>query len=656
MIFMTHLFTLLHHRFTVVLRLYQWYLILLVGVLGVGCTAPIQTPAPIDEVSPAPSSSAEEIEEIEEIEEVEEVEEVFYPPEDAVDEIAVSAWESIVQSSQNIAEKDSDLLAAAIALKNENRVSEAKPIGKLIQFQPLSPQEKIEFQILAAEFLQADSRHRRAIRLLRRILRNSNLDHDQRIRALKLRILSLSNLDESFDLVTDMIQLHSLLPDTSEKSQIGHQLWKHLYRLSIDQLATELGKTDNSIEQEWYKLALGIHSKRADPYAYQTAIDAWQNVNPEHPANHLIQRTRNSSSRIPFEQVAVLLPLTSELEQPAKAFLDGLLAQHNADSNPLKPKLKVIDIGNNPAEITQYYYRALNEGANFVIGPLGIDYVSEMARYGDFIVDTLLLGKTTEVELPAYVYQFALAPEEEGMLVARQAWQDGHTTALVVMSSENWAARTVNGFVDELERLGGSVIQIQEYPQNQADYSESIELIFNVNSSVERYSQLKDISNVPIKFNARRRQDADFLFLVADSGHGRLIKPHIDFLNAYNLPVYSTSRILSTDFDKLNDQDLTDIRFPEMDWLIDKSHSMTVLQRKIERRQDQHFQRIFAMGIDSYNIISYLHNLREKSDARFHGVTSVIGVNEAGVVFRTPSWAKFEDGVAEIISNDVVLN
>ncbi len=634
------------HRFSLVLRQAQRYLILLVSAVGVGCTAPDQQTVPVVVVDPIPSA----------VEEIENAEEAILVPEETVDEKAASAWESIVQSSLNIAQKDSKLLAAAITLKKENRVSEAKSIGKSIQFQSLDPEEKIEFQILAAEFLQAEFRYRRAVRLLRRILKNPNINQDQRIRALKLKIIALSKLDESLEPIPYMILLHSLSPDTSEKAQIGHQLWKHLYRLSIDQLATELGKTDDPIEQGWYQLVLGIHSKRADPYAYQSAVENWQKSNPEHPANHLLQLTRSSWNRLPFARVAVLLPLTSQLERPARAFLDGFTAQHNADSNPSKPQLLLIDTGNNPAEITQHYYSALAQGADFVIGPLGIEYVNEMARYGDFVVDTLLLGKSTDIELPLHVYQFALAPEEEGNFVARRAWQDGHTTALVLKSSENWATRTVNGFVHELERLGGTVLQIQEYPQEQVDYSESIEVIFNVHSSVERYDQLKAIAKIPIKFTARRRQDADFMFLVADSGHGRLIKPHIDFLNAHDLPVYSTSRILNTNFEKIKDQDLQDIRFPEMDWLVDRSHSMSVLQQKIEPGKDDRFQRIFAMGVDSYNVISYLHALRENSDARYHGVTSVMGVDESGVVYRNPSWAQFKDGAAKIISSDIVLN
>ena len=565
-----------------------------------------------------------------------------------------NAWNYISQTSEHESARNANLLNAAIVLVRENRISEAETIAGLIHSQQLTPSRRVEQEILSAQFLQAKSQHRRAQRRFRRILNYTHLNPNQRIRATKLRIDSLSYLNEHLDLVSELITLYSLLPNGSEQASVGNRLWKILHRLSVDELVMKLSETQDPTTQEWLRLVLGTHGKRFDPYTYNSWIQAWQQLNPEHPANQLIQF--GSSSVKPASKLAVLLPLTSKIQLPARAFLAGVQTQHAADSNPDKPELQVVDIGDSPTDVTQHYYTAINQGASFVIGPLGIQYVTEMAEYGDFIVDTLLLGNPETSELPSYVYQFALAPEEEGVFVARRAWSDGYSNALILNPPTNWAKRTVDGFRSELERLGGTVIQSQEFALNKIDYSDSIENIFNVNASVKRHQEIKDAVGKSLKFTPRRRQDADFVFLVADSEHGRLIKPQIDFLYAHNLPVYSTSHILNTELNKIKDQDLNGVRFPELDWLIDKSESMLNLQSKIASNDSDGYERIFAMGVDSYNLISQLAVLRDNPDARFHGVTSTIALDQERIVVRTPSWAQFQDGTPELMVVETLSN
>ncbi len=634
-----------HHRFFLILQKSSLFFSLLLCFLVASCVAPTQQPIVTEIVPSEPEISSPE---------TEQPKEVSLPPEDSeVQEIDDSAWDSIVRTNQIGEDQDTNLLRASITLESENRISEAKSVAKLIRFGLLDSHNKIEYQILSVKFSLAESQPKRALRLINRILNYSSINAEQRILGLKLRVAALAQLDQPLDLVTAMIQLHSLLPNGTEKGELGHQLWRHLLRLSITQLATKLSESNNLIEQAWFRLVLGIHGNRADPYAYQSAIEVWQQGNPEHPANHFIGLTSNPAVHSPIDRIALLLPLSSSFELPARAFLDGVRTQHQNDSNPSKPQLQVIDIGENPRLITQHYYGAVNEGANFVIGPLGVDHVTELVAYGDLVIDTLILGNVKDSELASHVYQFTLAPEREGEFVARRAWQDGHKTALVLKSSKNWATRTVAAFVTELERLGGAVIQIQEYPAGQVDYSKSIKTILNLSSSTKRYEQIKAIAGRSLDFVPRPRQDADFMFLVADAPQGRLIKPHLDFLNPHNLPVYSTSKIFDANFDKINDQDLNNITFPDMDWLVDESSSMLTARSKLTVDENNRFQRIFAMGVDSYNVVNRLRKLRENSDARFHGITGIIGVDEFGVLHRTPSWVQFNDGMPELISSDI---
>ena len=562
-------------------------------------------------------------------------------------------WTTLTQTNSDSLSRSSNLLNVANSLFMQNRIAEAESIVKLIRVDELGESERIDFEILAIRFMQSRGRHERALRQLAKLESRSSLDSAQRFRVVRLRVYSTSNLDElaePLQLARELMRLYSDLPPGSDQVRVGHKLWDALRRITIDDLAEALTNTDNPIEKQWLLLALGTNVVMHDPYQYNTALQTWLQEFPDHPARRLIESglSANPSS---VSKIAILLPLSSSSNLAAQALLDGLVAQHAADTNPSKPILEVIDIGDDPNLVTQFYYRALENGANFVIGPLGIQSVREMVQFGDFIVPTLLLGDAGEIKLPQHVSQFTLAPEQDGTSVARRAKSDGHTTALVLEHPSTWSRRSVDAFTDEWERLGGAVIERLAYNLEETDYSETVKKILNIKSSVGRYQKIRDLTGRSLSFIPRRRQDASFIFLSADPLHGRLIKPHIDFLKAHDLPVYSTSRIFSGKFNKITDQDLDGVRFADMNWVIDYSSAMVNLRRELaaDTPITIDFERIFAMGVDAYSLAMRLATLRDNPDARYHGVTALLRVKLDGRVLRESNWVMFSDGIPELI-------
>ena len=88
-----------------------------------------------------------------------------------------------------------------------------------------------------------------------------------------------------------------------------------------------------------------------------------------------------------------------------------------------------------------------------------------------------------------------------------------------------------------------------------------------------------------------------------------------------------------------------------MNWLIDQSESMDNLRSKLkaDRNMSGSLRRIYAMGIDTYNLISRLSSLRGDSNEKYHGVTSILTVDENGRVVRNPKWVQFIEGTPEVI-------
>lgn len=571
-----------------------------------------------------------------------------------VAEPSATVWGYLDEAQDEPVARDTKLLKAAALLVSERRNLEASEILQLVNAEQLSATEKIDREILQVRLLQTRDQHKSALRLLTRLERGNVLDIDQRARVINLRVYSNSQLDRPVDMVRDLVQLYALESDEpASQFEIGHLLWVTLLQLTTDELRQVVAQTQDPVTREWITLALalGLNSVRVDPYQYDLALKNWQQENPEHPANALINAGL-AASTLTYSKIALLLPLTSVNATAARAFRDGFLAQHEANSNPHKPQIETIDIGDQPANVTQLYYQAVvNSGAEFVIGPLGIAFVNEMAQYADFIVPTLLLGETEQTLLPDHVYQFALAPEHDGIEVAQRAWHDGNISAVVIKSRQQWSERTSEAFMGEWARLGGQIINVYEYELDKSDYSDTAKQILLIDSSVGRYQQVKTLLGESMKFIPRRRQDSDFIFLIADSEHGRLLKPYLDFLKAHDLPIYSTSRIFSGGVNKIRDQDLNGVRFADMNWVIDRATRMSDLRSTLEEKRapDRNLERLFAMGVDTYNLVARIEALQDNPAARFHGVTSMIHLTEAGKLRRNSDWAVFTDGIPELM-------
>ena len=563
-----------------------------------------------------------------------------------------SEWNLITQVEVFDLNRDLHLVETANLLLERNQIAQVRSIVNLISVDQLTPSERVDLDLVQVRLLQADARHKAALRRLQGIENNPLLTAEQRLRATRLKVYSASHLDEPMPVIHELVRLYGLYPAGSERLKIGHLLWAALGSMSVDDLAKALTQSAMPDAQPWIRLALSTNLVRHDPNLLNNALDNWMDNHPDHPAIQLIRS--GIYSELAFHSKAIaLLPLSSRSGRAAQAFLDGLTAQYFADTTPDKPVLEYIDIGDNPSQVTQYYYQALLNGAELIIGPLGIQFVEEIARYGDFVVPTLLLGNVDSSQLPGDVYQFSLAPEHDGAAVARRARQDGHTTALILESSSNWSKRATDAFREKWEELGGEVIQSVTFDQAQSDYSETIKELLNINESVARYRRLRDLLTTSMKYIPRRRQDVDIIFLSADPMQGRLIKPHIDFLNAYDIPVYSTSHIFSGKVDKISDQDLNGVRFLDMNWLIDDSGTADNLRQKLspDLPVPDELSRIFAMGVDTYNLISRLDLLRDDPDALYHGITSTISIDENSRVVLNRIWAEIADGTPRLITS-----
>ena len=269
-------------------------------------------------------------------------------------------------------------------------------------------------------------------------------------------------------------------------------------------------------------------------------------------------------------------------------------------------------------------------------------------------VRTLLLGYPSAPTYNPNLFQFGLLPEEEATQVADRAWQDGKRISAIFYPNNTWGKRLRHAFDNRWAELGGIVAESQSYDPAEIDYSQRIKNLLNIDDSIGRNRKLTTILRRNIDFQPRRRSDIDFVFVAGHPQQGRLIKPQLNFYNAHKLPVYSTSHIYSGNPDKINDTDLNNVIFNDMPWLLKKEGKIANLRQSMMADHDDNgFHRLFALGVDTYQLAINIPVIQVDSGMMIDGVTARLSVDEDQRIVRKLLFARFDEGLPKLLDNNI---
>ena len=243
-------------------------------------------------------------------------------------------------------------------------------------------------------------------------------------------------------------------------------------------------------------------------------------------------------------------------------------------------------------------------------------------------------------------------------MVAERAWLDGHSRPLAIVPQGEWGERVLRAFNERWQQLAGTAVPNQFYDPQQSDFSEELKKLFHIDQSEARYRTLKRQLGLDIKFEPRRRQDVDFIFLAAFPRQGRAIEPQIRFYRAADLPVYATSHIYSGYPDSNLDRDLDGIVFCDTPWLLDPTGDGRSLQQQIVSLWPdaaRKYLRFHALGADAFKIPGNLVHLRTYQYERYDGYTGSLRVDELNRVHRQLAWASFEEGKPQLLETSLII-
>jgi outer membrane PBP1 activator LpoA protein len=552
------------------------------------------------------------------------------------------------------ASRNEYLLSAAESFWHGNFMDQAKQSLQSVSVAALTDAQRSRWQIVSAGLALSDRNPRAALDALKNSL-PAGTPPDLGAAIHELRATAYNQLGNFLESARERTALAPLLGNRDAAQRNEQALWQALMSLSDTALENKSEAPPPDTFSGWLELAAIAKTAHTQPGGIDTRIAAWRNRYPQHPASQdliaslLAQQPERLHSRP--AHIAVLLPLSGPFAKSAEAIRDGFLASYLQRTNPeYRPVIQFYDSSDATA-VTQTYAHAVADGADMVVGPLAKDAITGLVQGRAITAPTLALNYIDGNEaVPARLFQFGLAPEDEARMVAERAWLDGHKHALAIIPEGDWGNRTFRAFADHWQRLGGTVTSSQSYAANGNDMSSPLRRLLNIDASEARARALRAVLQSDIKFEAWRRHDADFIFMLAFPLQARQIPPQLKFLYAGNLPIYATSHIFDGRLDQAKDRDLDGVMFPDIPWLLTpQQFPLRNKTRELWPEAADQYARLYALGVDAYRVIPYLDSLSVSPYEEFPGATGRLVIDKNNHIRRILLWARFAGGTPRLL-------
>jgi uncharacterized protein len=468
------------------------------------------------------------------------------------------------------------------------------------------------------------------------------------------KVTALQAGGPSVELARTRVDLDFMLFEPAPRT-VNHQaIWKVLADLDAATLNAVRANAPDTFTG-WIELGEIKDSYGGDVTALRTELDRWQLRYPGHPAWYTIVPEIIASSEqlsIPADHVTLLLPLSGRFAGAGAAVRDGFIAawlSSRADS--ANATVTVVDTME--ADAGAQYRAAVESGAQFIVGPLRKEAVQSVVALGAIDVPTLALNavewpKDSATSRPSALFEVALSPEQEAEQVAERIWYDGHVRAALISPRGGWGTRVGNAFVEAFERLGGRIVERQDFEPKDKDFSKPVALMLNIDESEARFQALKTLLARDIKHEVRRRQDVDAIFMAGFSDQARLLRPQLRFHRASRVPVYSTSHVYGGQPNPQADRDIDGVMFGDMPWLLDANVQTDPIRRELLTHWPsamEGYSRLFALGADASALVTQLGKLRSGTISSYDGYTGELSVNGDNQVVRKLRWAQFKGGL-----------
>ena len=561
-----------------------------------------------------------------------------------------STIESLLQQARRTPADASRLTLDAVDLMIATDAPDrARQTLAAMRVETLTPELRIRHTLTSAALLLASEAPSEVLALLQpTVVAEAARFPQMQARALELRAQAYQQDGQYLAALRERVQLSPLVSDSAPVDNLN-SIWEILSLAPDSAFSTT--NIDSYELRGWLELRRLVNSNTASIQNQMSALEQWRSSWNRHPAATRLPDALAVLYQIwdnrPAE-IALVVPMQEPLGQ---AISEGFLSAYYDELARGRdvPRVRIYDTSFRD-DVLVLYDQAVDDGVDMIVGPLLKDAVRRMQRSSrPMPVPTLALNYGDPGGgAPEGLYQFGLAPEDEIRQAVDAAWAAGHRNAVVLTPAGEDYVRIQDTFSNYWSELGGRVLSVDTF--SGADYSPTIKHMLAIDQSETRAARIRNlIPRNNIQFTPRRREDVDFIFLLANPVEGRQIKPTLSFHFAGDLPVYAMPAIHDAGANPVANRDLNGVIFSDAPWILNDTDPLKAIATDTWAPASGPVKRLRAMGVDSYRLLLRLEQMRRFPYTRVQGATGLLSLKEDGGIQRELENAVITDGIASVL-------
>jgi len=496
------------------------------------------------------------------------------------------------------------------------------------------------YLLIQTELYIHDNQYEQALTTINRI--PNSVDGDYRSKYLKLKAKIYNKNQQYLNAALALIEMSSI----EQSDKYIDDIVDNLLQTPEEDLTKALFNMDISeLEQGWLEAAYVAFSQDSE------STNQWKNRWGDHPANVFFVQVSN------YRNIAVLLPLSGRYKDISESIQEGMIAALYRNGSA-QQQINFFDTGSNSEKFSYAWYGAIESGAEFIVGPLLKTSIKQLTQINSTTVPVMLLNQLEDEENTMGLYQFALSQEDEVRNVANRLIAENKKRIMVLAPESESGRKLAISLEQDLLFNDGQVVSYEFYPESTHDYSREIKKALGLDDSKVRKNRLQSIVAQKLESTTQIRPDIDAIVILARPKQARLIKPQLKFYQAENIPVYSTSQLLSNSIDTNLDKDLNGIKFCQSAFVIDPSSLQYALNFDVSKIKGD--KKFFAFGYDAIALNPRLNWLQTMQNQKIESMSGYLSIDADGIIHRDLAWAQYQRGrpvlLPELIKEDIQLD
>lgn len=544
--------------------------------------------------------------------------------------LSANAYLSQAERSYDGPRQTYQLMAVGAYLMDE-RVLLAERL--LFQIQPQDAKQQVQKQVLLAKLYLLKHQPKVTVETLSQIHGLENLDLYYQCEYHELLALAYQMQNRISEAAVQRMKLDVLLSNAEHVLTNRQKMWGLMQAMPTPELNIQLMEAaQGSVWQGWLNLA-----KMMREQSFNQKWEQWAEQYPNHPAMMIVKKPSRWSFMRPVEvkhprKIALLLPMSGGLSGPGTAVSAGFMDAYRQSGHDSK-----VVVYDSAKGVIQQYHKAIDEGADIIVGPLTKQEASSVATTFTS-VPTLLLNDFSH-SLSSSKYSFGYSPKDEAAQLADIMHEKAYHRIMMIVPNNAWGDDVSSAFAKAAHQNDMQIVSTVSYSSAQT-ISQNLRQALN-------YQEHKTFTSAGRKtIESSRRQDIDAIFLLAYPSMARQIVPLLKYYYAGDIPVYATSAAYAANYNPSLDKDLDGLYFLDIPWVF--NHQIGV--RNWPEPWNT-YSRLYALGYDSYSMTQEWQSLQSMPQSGLTKETGVLFMMSNGHIRRELVLGQFKQGVAREVSS-----